>query len=1651
MRRTITSIKRRMLSMMVALVATLCVSSAYAQGKLTLLSGSKVDGSNESCAQLIDGVFATKWGQSFYNDNKPWIIFKASKAVVPTAYYLVTGNDTGGAPDRNWTNWKIYAANFASDAEATRESEAWVLVDNKEGYNLPAANIATEQLTFSEAPTTAYTHFRIEIEAINTFNEGVYCQMGEFGFGSPEDNVEVGYIPLKGNTTGGEGADKMLDGFLNTKWGYSSNAPGWIIFKTTKAITPTYYHLVTGHDSGTWTNRGWADYSIYAGKFASDEAATADFDAHFSTEGRPFEGWTLIEQRTGVGTDVIPNQNNAHVYLDLLNPVTDKYDYYLIIVDKCVSPGNWCQMAEFTWGNPEIFLNERNNTYEAYKGFDQSQPAYKALYEEYEAALAELQAVDNPAGITPASKKLDEIQSRILDCVAAYKSYIAVVEGLIRDIAAGKVKPEGQAKLSAYVNDEIAPNETYPAGTYKYILANCQLDIDAIKAETQRLSWDIEDYVEAAPAITAEYEVISATDGFGASEMAASLFDHDDNTKWCHMHENGLSFVIFKASEAIAPTYIRLFTSGDTGSFSGRNWKKWKIFAANFDSDEAATIDAADWVVIDDQANAKMPAESNKAVFRYLSNASDTPYQYFKLEIYESNGDDRMQMSALEFGNVTNFRDMRATYAEEFQAFYESLGEVIAEKSLLEEYATKLNTLKRVGTIDEMGILYNEMKALQTEVDNSILAYENYMLAVTDLKDFVEGGYIEDEQEANLMGKYVGEEAIAPGEMFLRGSYEYIIQNGSLNTAAITKETEYVISYVNAINFGIPVVLDGASGHWGDGHYKQLVDGDNTTKWGGGIPEGGMYVIFKMLAPYAPFFYGLETGGDTEAYTGRNWKTWNIYAANFESDAQATYGAEGWVKIDQKENIGQDRLKPLNNTISYFGFSTEIPETGYRYYMVEVLEAYNGTSVQMQELLFGSEEEFDAIRDEYFEELESILSEDLVADAALIAQYQEYLDAVENSEDIEEMFVTYYKAKQFYSVLETSANVYARYMKAVADLHDYLTTTGLEESDALDTLMDYLEGEEEPSEDGFPNGSYNYIVENHLLTDSAVYAEIDYLGELKAAAVAMGYVPGADITAMLKNPTFAKKSEGWLGDSAVVQNIATYGNVEEGFYTGAECIIDSFNVYQTLTGVKNGVYLFELTAGFRANGDTLNYNHAAKIYANENENFIQTVLEGYIPVEEAIDQENCQITGNNRDQVYYAEDGTVLGYILWAHDGAARAAKAGRYNNAVVANVTDGTLTVGFANPGTSNMSDERIIVANARLTYLGEMSEATEGIEKALQSSVDRANTLINKYEPSVGADYTTGDHYANKPNFSQAERQALSAAVEAAASAATAEDKYALVGQFTNLFQSVYQTKKAYVDLMTSFISVFEKWGNEATYMPTEEQETVLNALYDVQNQWLEGGYTAAQAIAKTAELYATYPDILNIDYEKYAGTLEEAISQSAPFTYDIVVDESTRFGLAGLYDTLTVDETILTFEYKSNAPFAPNVCFANPNALPSNSLVLEDMEATEDWKRVYYNIEFARLGMFTGATTTGWGKGTDHWLLWSLTGTGAETVSLRNVQIITRAAMEAAGGTVGIAQPSVAPSLQQEGIYTLSGVRVEKATRGLYIMNGRKVVVK
>ena len=157
---------------------------------------------------------------------------------------------------------------------------------------------------------------------------------------------------------------------------------------------------------------------------------------------------------------------------------------------------------------------------------------------------------------------------------------------------------------------------------------------------------------------------------------------------------------------------------------------------------------------------------------------------------------------------------------------------------------------------------------------------------------------------------------------------------------------------------------------WGDGQPEHLLDGNNNTKWGCNIPgeEGGTYIIFRGAKAIQPFFYNLVTGGDTQSFPGRNWKTWTVYGANFDQTIDATRDAEGWVVLDKRENIGQDLLPARNQYPAPFSFSEGVSEP-YYYFMIEVAEAYEGRAIQMSELLLGTEDEFNAIKQEYLDEL----------------------------------------------------------------------------------------------------------------------------------------------------------------------------------------------------------------------------------------------------------------------------------------------------------------------------------------------------------------------------------------------------------------------------------------------------------------------------------------------------------------------------------------------------------------------------------------------------------------------------------------------------------------------------------------------------------
>ena len=318
----------------------------------------------------------------------------------------------------------------------------------------------------------------------------------------------------------------------------------------------------------------------------------------------------------------------------------------------------------------------------------------------------------------------------------------------------------------------------------------------------------------------------SSYDGYGYEKM----FDGDMFTKWCaaNTHEgydNGW-WMVFKTSKATCPTSYTIITGDDTKTNKTRNWKTWKIFGANFDSDEAAQKDATEWVLLDDKKDIGqdvIPVDNLIEVTLDMSEINSDEFQYFMIYITEAGGADRTGV----------------------------------EKHQMAEFA------------------------------------------------FVEPDDTPEEK----------------------------------------------VTYT---------ALDGTKSGWGDEtSFPALVDDNAKTKWcSADSHEGydnGWWVVFKSSAPILPDYYYVITGDDTGTKYGktRNWMAWKVYGANFASDEEATKNADGWVLIDEKDNIGPDLLPAVSFAKAYFGLE-KTPSTEYSYFKIEITQIVGGNTMQMSEFAFGT-------------------------------------------------------------------------------------------------------------------------------------------------------------------------------------------------------------------------------------------------------------------------------------------------------------------------------------------------------------------------------------------------------------------------------------------------------------------------------------------------------------------------------------------------------------------------------------------------------------------------------------------------------------------------------------------------------------------------
>ena len=491
------------------------------------------------------------------------------------------------------------------------------------------------------------------------------------------------------------------------------------------------------------------------------------------------------------------------------------------------------------------------------------------------------------------------------------------------------------------------------------------------------------------------------------------------------------------------------------------------------------------------------------------------------------------------------------------------------------------------------------------------------------------------------------------------------------------------------------------------------------------------------------------------------------------------------------QRIGED-LYPVPN-----------PERGIIYAIKNIYgNAFDDASFQtFKDAVLNAEEEY---------------IQNVVAQIQLVEEYENAVNEKLEVNTIEEFMNAWKEIEPLYNGLVESEKSYADFRTKVEEISSELENNENLQNAWRDRLEYYLNNYEAPNET-YANGTAVYILEERLLNVAEINAEIIMVEDMYNKALTSAPGVGADVTKLMVNPDFSDGFNGWEGEKATGYGISPTTSMR-----AAECYNGTMDMHQTITGLQNGIYEFQINGAFRPypGDDRFNTNYAAVLYANGVQNYFMTTIEDVIAAEEAEDGVNSNLTGEYPDYVV-EENGNIIGYVPQGIIGHANAFSANRYFNSILCEVVDGTLTLGIRQPGTGNQP-ECLGFGNIKLIYHGSVEDASEGLNRVLASQCARANTLVNTYK------YSSASDYASYPNFSAELKEQLTQAMNEMESITDAKEKYALVLKFSELFQQVYECKKAYVNLMAQsedlaeMLFVMEELLND-------EQKAEINTMMD------------------------------------------------------------------------------------------------------------------------------------------------------------------------------------------------------------------------------
>ncbi len=146
------------------------------------------------------------------------------------------------------------------------------------------------------------------------------------------------------------------------------------------------------------------------------------------------------------------------------------------------------------------------------------------------------------------------------------------------------------------------------------------------------------------------FYAIDGTPSDISNESYSKLLDDNTTTKWCTDITNEV-YIIIKASSKVALNGYSFVTGNDTATAGeGRNPKDWVLYGCN---DYNTSDKSGSWSLLHSVSNDTTMQDKNYATYDFYF-ANSVEYQYYKLVIKKSKGDNMMQLSEMRFKLTEN-------------------------------------------------------------------------------------------------------------------------------------------------------------------------------------------------------------------------------------------------------------------------------------------------------------------------------------------------------------------------------------------------------------------------------------------------------------------------------------------------------------------------------------------------------------------------------------------------------------------------------------------------------------------------------------------------------------------------------------------------------------------------------------------------------------------------------------------------------------------------------------------------------------------------------------------------------------------------------------------------------------------------------------